>query len=136
LAGPVLIKLGDKVSTDDISPSGAQVLVFRSNVPAIAEYTFKHVDPEFPARAKASGGGFIVAGETYGQGSSRESAAIAPMYLGVRAVLARSFARIHRANLVNWGVLAGVRGRGGLRGDRGRRPAVIRGIEAGLAAGR
>jgi aconitate hydratase len=105
VAGPVLIKLGDKVSTDDISPAGAQVLVFRSNVPAIAEFVFKHVDPEFPARARASGGGFIVGGETYGQGSSRESAALAPMYLGVRAVLAKSFARIHRANLINWGVM-------------------------------
>jgi aconitate hydratase len=105
LSGQVLIKLGDKVSTDDISPSGAQVLVFRSNIPAIAEYTFKHVDSEFPARAKAAGDGFIVAGQTYGQGSSRESAAIAPMYLGVRGVIAKSFARIHRANLLNWGVL-------------------------------
>jgi aconitate hydratase len=105
VSGPVLLKLGDKVSTDDISPSGSQVLVFRSNVAAIAEYTFKHTDPGFVARAKAAGGGFIVAGQTYGQGSSREAAAIAPMYLGVRGVLARSFARIHRANLLNWGVL-------------------------------
>jgi aconitate hydratase len=105
VAGPVLLKVGDKVSTDDISPSGAQVLVFRSNVPAIAEYTFRNLDPEFVARAKAAGGGFLVAGQTYGQGSSREAAAIAPMYLGVRGVIARSFARIHRANLLNWGVL-------------------------------
>ena len=105
VSGPVLVKLGDKVSTDDISPSGSQVLVFRSNIPAIAEHTFKHADPGFVARAKAAGGGFIVAGQTYGQGSSREAAAIAPMYLGVRGVLARSFARIHRANLLNWGVL-------------------------------
>ena len=105
VAGPVLIKLGDKVSTDDISPSGSQVLVFRSNVPAIAEFTFRNVDPEFVARAKAGAGGFIVAGQTYGQGSSREAAAMAPMFLGVRGVLAKSFARIHRANLINWGVL-------------------------------
>jgi aconitate hydratase len=105
LAGPVLIKVGDKVSTDDISPSGAQVLVFRSNMPAIAEYTFRNLDPEFVARAKAAGEGFIVAGQTYGQGSSREAAAIGPMYLGVRGVLAKTFARIHRANLINWGVL-------------------------------
>ena len=76
IAGPVLIKLGDKVSTDDISPSGSQVLVFRSNMPAIAEFTFRNVDPDFVARAKAAGRGFIVAGETYGQGSSREAAAI------------------------------------------------------------
>ncbi|HWC02926.1 MAG TPA: aconitate hydratase [Methylomirabilota bacterium] len=105
VAGPVLIKLGDKVSTDDISPSGSQVLVFRSNMPAIAEFTFRNVDPEFVARARAGGGGFIVAGQTYGQGSSREAAAVGPMFLGVRGVLAKSFARIHRANLINWGVL-------------------------------
>jgi aconitate hydratase len=105
VAGPVLIKLGDKVSTDDISPSGSQVLVFRSNMPAISEFTFRNVDPEFVARAKAASGGFIVAGQTYGQGSSREAAAVGPMFLGVRGVLAKSFARIHRANLINWGVL-------------------------------
>jgi aconitate hydratase len=100
----VLLKLGDKVSTDDISPSGAGVLVFRSNVPAISEFTFRHVDPEFVARARAAGSGIIVAGELYGQGSSREVAAIGPMFLGVRAVIVKSFARIHRANLINWGV--------------------------------
>jgi aconitate hydratase len=105
VSGPVLIKLGDKVSTDDISPSGSQVLVFRSNMPAIAEFTFRNVDPEFVARARAGGGGFIVAGQTYGQGSSREAAAVGPMFLGVRGVIAKSFARIHRANLINWGVL-------------------------------
>jgi aconitate hydratase len=105
LSGPVLIKLGDKVSTDDISPSGSQVLVFRSNMPAIAEFTFRNVDAEFVARARKAGDGFIVAGQTYGQGSSREAAAIGPMFLGVRGVLAKSFARIHRANLINWGVL-------------------------------
>jgi aconitate hydratase len=105
VTGSVLIKLGDKVSTDDISPSGSQVLVFRSNMPAIAEFTFRNVDPEFVARARAAGGGFIVAGQTYGQGSSREAAAVGPMFLGIRGVLAKSFARIHRANLINWGVL-------------------------------
>jgi aconitate hydratase len=105
VSGPVLIKLGDKVSTDDISPSGSQVLVFRSNMPAIAEFTFRNVDAEFVARARAEGGGFIVAGQTYGQGSSREAAAVGPMFLGVRGVIAKSFARIHRANLINWGVL-------------------------------
>jgi aconitate hydratase len=105
LEATVLLKLGDKVSTDDISPAGAAVLVFRSNVPAIAEFCFKYVDPDFVARARAAGRGIIVAGETYGQGSSREVAAIGPMYLGVRAVLAKSFARIHRANLINWGVV-------------------------------
>jgi aconitate hydratase len=105
LEAPVLLRLGDKVSTDDISPAGAAVLVFRSNIPAIAEFSFKYVDPDFVARARAAGRGIIVAGEIYGQGSSREVAAIAPMHLGVRAVLARSFARIHRANLINWGIV-------------------------------
>jgi aconitate hydratase len=105
LEAPALLKLGDKVSTDDISPAGAAVLVFRSNVPAISEHTFKYVDAEFVARAKAAGRGIIVAGEHYGQGSSREVAAIAPMFLGVRAVIVKSFARIHRANLINWGIV-------------------------------
>ncbi len=104
LEAPVLLKLGDKVSTDDISPSGAAVLVFRSNVPAIAEHTFKYVDAEFVARARAAGRGIVVGGEIYGQGSSREVAAMAPMFLGVRAVIVKSFARIHRANLINWGI--------------------------------
>ncbi|HZS34777.1 MAG TPA: aconitate hydratase [Methylomirabilota bacterium] len=136
LAGTVLLALGDNVSTDDISPSGSQVLVFRSNMPAIAEFTFRNVDPEFVARARAAGGGFIVAGQTYGQGSSREAAAIGPMHLGVRAVLAKSFARIHRANLINWGVLPlefvdpGDRDALAL-GD----PLRVEGVRAGLAAG-
>jgi aconitate hydratase len=105
LEAPVLLKLGDKVSTDDISPAGSAVLVFRSNVPAIAEFCFKYVDSDFVARAKAAGRGVVVAGELYGQGSSREAAAVGPMHLGVRAVLAKSFARIHRANLINWGIV-------------------------------
>jgi aconitate hydratase len=104
LEAPVLLKLGDKVSTDDISPAGAAVLVFRSNVPAIAEHTFKYVDAEFVARAKAAGRGIIVGGEHYGQGSLRETAVTAPMFLGIRAVIVKSFARIHRANLINWGI--------------------------------
>jgi aconitate hydratase len=105
LQAPVLIRLGDKVSTDDISPSGTQALLFRSNVPALAEFCFRNVDPEFVARARAAGGGVIVGGELYGQGSSREAAVLSPLHLGVRAVLARSFARIHRANLINWGLV-------------------------------
>jgi len=100
----VLIKLGDKVSTDDISPSGTETLMFRMNVPAIAQYCFRNVDPDFVARAKAAGDGMIVAGELYGQGSSREAAVLSPLHLGVRAVLVKSFARIHRANLINWGI--------------------------------
>jgi aconitate hydratase len=105
LEAPVLLKLGDKISTDDISPAGAAVLVFRSNMPAIAEFSFKYVDPEFVARARAAGRGIVVGGDIYGQGSSREAAAVGPMHLGVRAVLVKSFARIHRANLINWGVV-------------------------------
>src|SRR5919108_936315 len=105
LQGPVLLKLGDKVSTDDISPAGSAALMFRANVPAISEYCFKYVDPEFVARAKATRPSIIVGGEIYGQGSSREVAAIGPMFLGVRAVIVKSFARIHRANLINWGVV-------------------------------
>jgi aconitate hydratase len=104
LAGEVLIKVGDNVSTDHILPAHANILAYRSNVPAIAEYVFHYVDREFVARAKAKGGGFIVAGQNYGQGSSREHAAIAPSYLGIKAVIAKSFARIHQANLVNFGI--------------------------------
>jgi aconitate hydratase len=105
LVAPVLIKLADKVSTDDISPSGTQTLMFRTNVPAISEFCFRNVDPDFVARARAAGEGVIVGGEHYGQGSSREAAVLSPLYLGVRAVLAKSYARIHRANLINWGLV-------------------------------
>jgi aconitate hydratase len=104
LEGEVLLKLGDNISTDEILPGGNEALPLRSNIPAISEYTFAYVDKTFPARAKAKGGGFIVAGENYGQGSSREHAAIAPMYLGIKVVLAKSYARIHESNLVNFGI--------------------------------
>lgn len=103
--GEVLLRLSDEISTDDIIPAGAQTIRFRSNAPALADFVFARHDPEFAARARAKGGGFVVAGETYGQGSSREHAAMCPMLLGVRGVLAKSFARIHHANLVNWGIL-------------------------------
>ncbi len=105
LAGTVLIKLRDNITTDDILPSGAKVMALRSNLPAISEFVFERLDPAFVERAKLRGGGFIVGGENYGQGSSREHAALAPRYLGVRAVIAKSFARIHHANLVNFGIL-------------------------------
>jgi aconitate hydratase len=105
LAGPVLLKLGDNVTTDHIMPAGAKILPLRSNIPALSEHVFEGVDPEFARRAREAGGGFVVAGENYGQGSSREHAALAPMYLGLQAVIARSFARIHRANLINFGIL-------------------------------
>ena len=105
LAGRALIKLGDNITTDHIMPSNAKLLPYRSNIPYLADFCLTPCDEDFPARAKAAGGGFIVAGENYGQGSSREHAALAPLYLGVKAVLAKSFARIHRANLMNNGIL-------------------------------
>jgi len=105
LEGEIIIKLKDNISTDEILPAGARVLPLRSNIPAISEYVFAYVDPNFVKRVKEKQGGFIVAGENYGQGSSREHAAIAPMYLGIKAVLAKSFARIHKGNLINFGIL-------------------------------
>jgi aconitate hydratase len=104
LEGEVLLKVGDNISTDGIMPAGAKILPLRSNIPAIAEHVFEYVDAGFPARAKAKGGGFILAGENYGQGSSREHAAAAPAHLGVRLVIAKGFARIHGDNLVNFGI--------------------------------
>ncbi|MBF0316808.1 MAG: aconitate hydratase [Nitrospirae bacterium] len=104
----VLIKLGSNVTTDDIMPAGAKVLPFRSNIPAISDFVFTNVDAGFAKRAneaKVKGGGIIVGAENYGQGSSREHAAIAPMFLGIQAVIAVSFARIHRSNLINFGIL-------------------------------
>ena len=105
LSGKALIKLGDNITTDHIMPSNAKLLPFRSNVPYLAGFCLAPCDEGFAERAKANGGGFIVAGGNYGQGSSREHAALAPLYLGVKAVLAKSFARIHRANLMNNGIL-------------------------------
>ncbi len=105
LKGRVLIKVADNITTDDIVPAGAKVLPLRSNVPAISEYVFERLDPSFAKRAKESKGGFIVAGHNYGQGSSREHAALCPMFLGVQAVIAQSFARIHLANLINFGIV-------------------------------
>ncbi|MCC7477680.1 aconitate hydratase [bacterium] len=105
---PVMIKLGDKISTDSISPAGARALPFRSNIPRIAQFCFEREDPSYHDRAVAVrelGGHIIVGGETYGQGSSREHAALAPRFLGCRVVLTKSFARIHRSNLVNFGIL-------------------------------
>jgi aconitate hydratase len=101
----VLIVAPDDISTGELSPDGATVMAYRSNVPAIAEFTFQHRDPQFPRRATEWGGGFIVAGHNYGQGSSREHAALAPAQLGVRAVIAKSFARIHRRNLIAQGIV-------------------------------
>ena len=104
ISGEVLLKVGDNITTDHIMPAGAKVLPLRSNIPAISEFVFVRIDPDFPRRAKEKGGGLIIGGENYGQGSSREHAALAPMFLGVRAVIAKTFARIHHANLVNFGI--------------------------------
>ena len=105
LQGEVLIRVADNISTDAIMPAGAKILPLRSNIPAISDYVFYWIDPDFSKRAKEKEGGFIVGGENYGQGSSREHAALAPMYLGVKGVIAKSFARIHRANLINFGII-------------------------------
>ncbi|MDV2495256.1 MAG: aconitate hydratase [bacterium] len=105
LSGNVLLKVGDDISTDHIMPASADILAYRSNIPKISEFVFHRLDPTFSEQAKAKGGGFIVGGLNYGQGSSREHAALAPMFLGVKGVLAKSLARIHHANLVNFGLL-------------------------------
>ncbi|MEJ2744890.1 MAG: aconitate hydratase [bacterium] len=105
IEGEVLLVCGDNVSTDDIMPAGAKLLPLRSNIPALAEHAFERLDPSFAGRAIKAGTGFIVAGNNYGQGSSREHAALVPRFLGVAAVIALSFARIHQANLVNFGVI-------------------------------
>lgn len=103
--GKVLIKVVDNITTDHIMPSNAKLLPYRSNIPHLADYCLTPCDPDFPKKAKENNGGIIVAGSNYGQGSSREHAALAPLYLGVKAVLAKSFARIHMANLINNGIL-------------------------------
>jgi len=105
LEGEILLKVGDDISTDEIMPAGAKLLPLRSNIPAISEHVFEPIDREFAARAQEEGGGIVLGGRNYGQGSSREHAALAPAHLGVRAVLAISFARIHRANLINFGIV-------------------------------
>ncbi len=105
LTGTILLKTGDNVTTDDIVPSNARLLPYRSNIPHLANYCFGTLCSDFKARAEKNQGGFVTGGENYGQGSSREHAALVPLYLGVRAVLAKSFARIHRSNLINAGIL-------------------------------
>ena len=105
LAGPSLLKMNDNITTDHIIPATQDILMYRSNIPKLSEFTLSRVDEDFAQRALDADGGFLVAGENYGQGSSREHAALCPMYLGVEGVLARSFARIHKANLFNFGLL-------------------------------
>lgn len=105
IEGKILIKVEDNITTDHIMPSNSKLLPFRSNIPYLSQFCFNTIDTEFPKRAKNLGGGFIIAGENYGQGSSREHAALAPLYLGVGGVIAKSFARIHKANLINNGIV-------------------------------
>ena len=105
ITGKALIKVEDNITTDHIMPSNAKLLPFRSNIPYLSEFCLVPCDPDFPARAKENGGGFIIGGSNYGQGSSREHAALAPLYLGIKAVIVKSFARIHVANLINSGIL-------------------------------
>ena len=101
----LVLKVGDDITTDHIMPAGTKVLPYRSNVPKLSEFCFTVCDPSFPERAKAKGGGVILGGANYGQGSSREHAALVPLYLGIKAVIAKSFARIHVANLINFGIV-------------------------------
>ena len=105
LSGEILLKVGDNITTDHIIPGGSKILPLRSNIPAISEFVFEQVDKDFAKRAKEKHGGLVAGGVNYGQGSSREHAAIATMFLGIKAVFAKSFARIHKANLVNFGII-------------------------------
>ena len=105
LTAQLVLKVGDNITTDHIMPAGAKILPYRSNIPHLSKFCFEVCDPAFPERAKAAGDGIIVGGSNYGQGSSREHAALVPMYLGIRGVIAKSFARIHIANLINSGIL-------------------------------
>lgn len=105
LSGKALLKVGDNITTDHIMPSTAKLLPFRSNIPYLAEFCLTPCDPDFPRRAKENGGGFVIGGSNYGQGSSREHAALAPLQLGVKGIVAKSFARIHSDNLINSGIL-------------------------------
>jgi aconitate hydratase len=101
----VVIKVGDNISTDAIMPAGSKILPLRSNIEALSEFVYSHLDPDFARECKKKGMVAVIGGDNYGQGSSREHAALAPRYLGVRAKIAKSFARIHRANLCNFGIL-------------------------------
>ena len=105
LSAKLVLKVGDNITTDHIMPAGAKILPYRSNIPYLSKFCFEVCDPTFAERAKAAGDGIIIGGSNYGQGSSREHAALVPMYLGIRCVIAKSFARIHVANLINAGIL-------------------------------
>ena len=137
LDAQLVLKVGDDITTDHIMPAGAKILPYRSNIPFLSQFCFRVCDPDFPERAKKAGNGVIVGGSNYGQGSSREHAALVPMYLGVRCVIAKSFARIHVANLINAGILpltfADPADYDGLTQDN---RLSFRNIKNGIAAGR
>lgn len=137
LTAELVLKVGDNITTDHIMPAGSKILPYRSNIPKLAEFCFTVCDPTFPARARAAGDGIIVGGSNYGQGSSREHAALVPMYLGIRCVVAKSFARIHAANLINAGILP-LTFENPADYDALRPGARLRidGIRAGMAAGK
>ena len=137
LTAELVLKVGDNITTDHIMPAGSKILPYRSNIPKLAEFCFTVCDPTFPARARAAGDGIIVGGSNYGQGSSREHAALVPMYLGIRCVVAKSFARIHAANLINAGILP-LTFENPADYDALQPGAQLRidGIRAGMAAGR
>lgn len=134
--GEVLLKVGDNMTTDQIMPAGNDVLPLRSNIPAISEHVYERVDKAFPARCKEKGGGIVIGGENYGQGSSREHAALAPRYLGVQIKIAKNFARIHRSNLINFGIAPLFFGDSSdyeklKQGDRLKFPDIRKNIEQG-----
>ena len=137
LTASLVLKVGDNITTDHIMPAGAKILPYRSNIPFLSKFCFEVCDPTFPDRAKAAGDGIIVGGSNYGQGSSREHAALVPMYLGVRCVIAKSFARIHVANLINAGILP-VTFENPEDYDKLNQDAAltISGIESGMEAGK
>lgn len=105
IEAPAILKVGDNITTDHIMPAGAKILPYRSNIPYLSNFCFRQCDEKFSERCKAAGKGFIIGGANYGQGSSREHAALVPLYLGIKAVIAKSFARIHCANLINAGIM-------------------------------
>ena len=128
-----ILKLKDNITTDDIMPAGSKILPLRSNIDAISHYVFSGIDKDFAEQAKAAGAGCILAGDNYGQGSSREHAALAPMHLGIKAVFAKSFARIHRSNLINFGILPiGIDEKGYSQIEKGT-VVLIKNIHAALA---
>ncbi|HPZ01073.1 MAG TPA: aconitate hydratase, partial [Clostridiales bacterium] len=105
ISAKAILKVGDNITTDHIMPAGAKILPFRSNIPKLSQFCFRQCDEHFAEHCKEAGKGFIIGGSNYGQGSSREHAALVPLYLGIKAVITKSFARIHAANLINAGIM-------------------------------